>query len=81
LTEKAKERVTERGSPSGMATTITVIPIMKYPSIFSKSSLVFHYGLTVILKMAKRMKRTAMMIMAEAKANFPILSAKASSFC
>jgi hypothetical protein len=29
FTETAKESVTERGSPSGIATTITVIPKMK----------------------------------------------------
>ena len=29
LTETARERVTERGSPSGMATTITVIERIK----------------------------------------------------
>jgi hypothetical protein len=29
LTEKANERVTARGSPSGIATTITVTPKMK----------------------------------------------------
>jgi hypothetical protein len=29
FTENARERVTERGSPSGMATTTTVIPRMR----------------------------------------------------
>jgi hypothetical protein len=29
MTEKANERVTARGSPSGTAMTITVIPVMK----------------------------------------------------
>jgi hypothetical protein len=29
FTEYARERVTANGKPSGMATTITVIPIMK----------------------------------------------------
>lgn len=29
LTETARERVTDRGSPSGMATTMTVIASMK----------------------------------------------------
>jgi hypothetical protein len=29
FTEKASDKVTERGNPSGMATTTTVIPIMR----------------------------------------------------
>jgi len=31
LTEKAKDNVTDKGRPSGIATTTTVTPIMKNP--------------------------------------------------
>jgi hypothetical protein len=42
FTEKAREMVTERGRPSGMATTITVIPSMKKLTISNRSFEVFH---------------------------------------
>jgi hypothetical protein len=37
FTENASESVTESGSPSGMATTMTVIPIIKKSKILIKS--------------------------------------------
>jgi hypothetical protein len=64
LTEKARESVTAKGSPSGMATTTTVIANIKYESIYVKSAPVFHdldnpfympnlTSITIIIKMAE----------------------------
>jgi hypothetical protein len=43
LTEKARDKVTDNGSPSGIATTITVIPRIKKFNISTTSTEVFHY--------------------------------------
>jgi hypothetical protein len=43
FTEKARERVTDKGSPSGIATTTTIIPKIKKFKIVSRSVPVFHY--------------------------------------
>jgi hypothetical protein len=80
LTEKAKERVTERGSPSGMAITMMVIAKIKKFRSLGKSSLVFH-GVIVILTIAKRIERTTTINTAPVSANFPISLASVYSFC
>jgi hypothetical protein len=56
--------VTDSGSPSGMATTTTVIPKMKKFNISSKSVPVFHYRVNPFT-IANLMRSTIMMIKAE----------------
>ena len=80
LTEKAKERVTERGSPSGMATTTTMMPMMKKSRIETRSVPVSHF-FEIPFSMANLTMRTAMMVKAEYRPNFPISVASYSSFC
>ena len=79
FTENASESVTDSGSPSGIATTMTVIPKIKYLRRVSKSVPVSH-SLVMPLTMANLMRSTIMIITAEIKPNFPISSANFSSF-
>lgn len=64
LTEKAKEMVTDRGSPSGMATTTTMIPIMKKSRISMRQGPVSHFC-SIPLVMANRTNKTETITMAE----------------
>ena len=78
FTEYAKDNVTASGKPSGIATTTTVIPMMKnyntsaqcFPSHLSSS----------ILSTAKRMRRTIIIKIAETNPKFPISIAIDSNF-
>lgn len=80
LTEKASESVTERGSPYGMATTITVIPIIKKCKRFTKSLPVSQF-LSLILIAPNRISKTIMMTIAEYSPNLPISLAIFYNFC
>jgi hypothetical protein len=42
FTEKARERVTAKGNPSGIATTTTVMPNIKKFNIYGMSIELFH---------------------------------------
>jgi len=64
LTEKASDKVTERGNPSGMATTTTVIPIMRKLNSLFISFPESHYLETPFI-IANLIKRTIIIIMAE----------------
>lgn len=76
--EKARESVTERGSPSGIATTITVIPIIK--NLISSTTFSPLKDSSSILSAVKRAHRIIMIKMAEYKPNLPISSAIDSNF-
>jgi hypothetical protein len=64
LTENARERVTDRGRPSGIATTTTVIARIRNFSKVARSSDVSQ-GFFVPLKIPNLMKSTTRMRMAE----------------
>ena len=74
FTEKARDKVTASGSPSGIATTITVMAKMKKCRISVKSSPVFHY-LDIPFSTANLIKSTIKIIIAEYNPNLPISSA------
>lgn len=74
MTEKARERVTARGRPSGIATTTTVIPIIKKLKISSKCSPVFHL-FSNPLSTANLISITRTIEHAATNPNFPISSA------
>ncbi len=74
LTEKASERVTAKGRPSGIATTITVMPMMKKFKSSGRSFDVSHYFETPF-SIANLTNNTIRMIIAEYRPNFPISSA------
>ena len=80
MTEKASEIVTERGRPSGMATTITIIPRMKNSTIVNRSFPVYHY-LEIPFTMANRISKTRIIVIAEYNPNLPISVASFSNFC
>lgn len=80
LTEKAREIVTERGNPSGIATTITVIPKIKKFKIYTRSLPVYH-SRDIPLIIAKRIRSTTIIRRAEYKPNLPMSVASFSSFC
>lgn len=63
-----------------MAITIMVMARIKKFKILGRSSFVFQ-GVIVNLTIAKRMKRTMTIRMAEVSANFPISLASCSNFC
>ena len=64
LTENASDRVTASGSPSGMATTMTVMARMKKLSNSGKSLPVFHY-LAIPFSIANLIKSMTKIKMAE----------------
>lgn len=64
LTEKARDKVTDRGRPSGIATTITVIPRMKKFRISTTSTEVSHC-LEIPFSIANLMSITITITMAE----------------
>lgn len=79
LTEKANERVTARGRPSGIATTMTVIPMMKKFRSSGKSFEVSH-SLEMPFSIANLTSKIIKIITAEYSPNFPISSAIFYSF-
>ena len=79
LTEKAKERVTAKGKPSGMATTITVIARMKKFKSSGRSDFVSH-SLDIPFSIANRTSRMIKIKIAEYKPNLPISYAIFSNF-
>ena len=64
FTENAKESVTDRGSPYGIATTMTVIPRIKKFRISGTSTDVFH-SFEIPFSMANLINITITMMMAE----------------
>lgn len=74
LTETARDRVTERGRPSGIATTTTVIARIKKLMSSFRSVELFHFP-SIIFYMVNLTKRTIRIAMAENRPNFPISSA------
>lgn len=79
LTEKARDSVTAKGSPSGMATTITVIPRMKKFKISTTSTDVFH-SREIPFSMANLINITTTITIAEYSPNFPMSWASFYSF-
>ena len=82
-TDKAKDIVTDNGNPSGIATTITVIPNMKKLRIFTISGPVFHlsYAASAVpFTIANRISKTTTIKIAEKIPNLPIFSAILSNF-
>ena len=71
LTEKASDSVTAKGSPSGMATTITVIAKMKYFNISVKSAPVFH-SLDIPFSIENLISKTMTIAIPEYKPNLPM---------
>lgn len=83
LTENAKDKVTLKGNPYGIATTITVMPKITKSSILTKSGPVCHLSsssVALIFTIANRISSTIMMKIAEYRPNLPICSATSSNF-
>lgn len=78
FTLKAKDKVTDKGKPSGIATTTTVTPIIKKFNISTKCF--FSKEPAKYLSMENLTNRAPTMIIAEMKPNLPISSARFSSF-
>ena len=71
FTEKAKDKVTAKGRPSGIATTITVIAKIQKFNSCPKSLPVSHY-LEIPSSIANLTNKIIKIATAETKPNFPI---------
>lgn len=78
LTEKARDKVTARGRPSGMATTTTVKANIKYYNKVLGSVELFH-GVDTAFSTPNLIRRIINIRIAELRPNFPIASAIFSS--
>lgn len=76
--ENAKDNVTDKGSPSGIATTTTVTPIIKKSKISTACSP--SNSPSIILSIMNLTNITKIMIRAEIPPNFPISSAITVNF-